>query len=335
MNPLPDDTRDTRDARAARLVRLVDTLAAELHGEGHHPGRVSMTTQLERDLGLDSLARAELAERIEQAFAVRLPPDAFAAITPADLLAAIERGAEATPPAAAPRTPASSEARSEPASAVPGQARTLAEVLQWHARMHPDRLHLTLVEECAAIELTYGGLFERASRTANALRALGVDPGARVALMLPTCIDYFVDFAALMLCGAVPVPIYPPASLAQVEEHVARYASILANAGVSTLIASGSLGPVAQLLRLKVPTLRQVLTSTALQAAQSANEEQAPLVRSGPDQLALLQYTSGSTGEPKGVMLSHANLLSNIRAMGERMVVQPGDRLVKSEAKRS
>ncbi|MFX1764966.1 AMP-binding protein [Paraburkholderia sp. A1RI-2L] len=328
MNPQPHDDRDIEDSRAARIVRLVDTLAGELHGEGHPPGRLSMTTHLERDLGFDSLARAELAERIEQAFGVRLPPDAFAAITPGDLLAAIERGAEAAPRAGTAGTPAALAARSVSASAAPEQARTLAEVLQWHAHRHPDRLHLTLIEPGAATELSYGALFERASRTANALRARGVDPGARVALMLPTSIDYFVGFAALVLCGAVPVPIYPPTSLAQVEEHIARHAPILANAGVSALIAAGPLGPVAQLLRLKVPTLRQVFTCTALEAAQPHSEDEVPLIQAGPDDLALLQYTSGSTGEPKGVMLSHANLLSNIRAMGERMGVQPGDALV-------
>ncbi|SDC87875.1 AMP-binding protein [Paraburkholderia lycopersici] len=321
MNPLPDDTR------AARLMRLIETLAAELHGEGHRPGRVSMTTQLERDLGFDSLARAELAERIEQAFAVRLPPDAFAAVTPADLLKAIEGGARAAPGEAAPPARASSQVRSELAATVPEQARTVTEVLQWHARKHPDRLHLTLIANGASTELTYGALFQRAARVANALRALGVDPGARVALMLPTSAGYFVAFGALMLCGAVPVPIYPPASLAQVKEHVERHASILANAEVSTLIASAALGAVAQLLRLKVPTLRQILDGAALEEAPG-HDEQAPLVRTGPHELALLQYTSGSTGEPKGVMLSHANLLSNIRAMGERMAVRPDDRLV-------
>ena len=334
MNTPPDDTR------AERLLRLIAALATELHGEAHDFGRdstglsmrvsmrVSMSTQLERDLGFDSLARAELAERIEQAFAVRLPPDAFAAVTPADLLKAIELGAEAAPREAEPRAMPQSEPRSAPSLEAPGHAQTLAEVLQWHAQRHPDRLHLTLVENGASTELTYGALFQRAARAANALRALGVDPGARVALMLPTGADYFIAFAALMLCGAVPVPIYPPTSLAQLEEHVERHAAILANAEVSTLIASALLGPVAQLLRLKVPTLRQIVTSAALAPPPRENDEQAPLVSTAPHDLALLQYTSGSTGEPKGVMLSHANLLSNIRAMGERMMVQPSDKLV-------
>ncbi|TAM04410.1 MAG: fatty acyl-AMP ligase [Paraburkholderia sp.] len=322
MNTLPDDTR------AARLLSLVDTLVAELHGEAPHPVRVSMTAQLERDLGFDSLARAELAERIEQALAVRLPPDALAAPTPADLLKAIEQCAEVAPHKTAPEHQPLSEVRSESTVAPPEQAQTLADVLQWHALRHPDRLHLTLIDGGVPTELTYGELFQRASHAANALRALGVDPGARVALMLPTGTDYFVAFAALMLCGAVPVPIYPPASLAQVEEHIERHASILANGQVSTLIASASLGPVAQILRLKVPTLRQLITGAALAPAQPENAEKAPFVRMAPHDLALLQYTSGSTGEPKGVMLSHANLLSNIRAMGERMVVQASDRLV-------
>jgi fatty-acyl-CoA synthase len=323
MHALPDDTR------AARLLHLIDELAVELHGESRRPGHVSMTTQFERDLGFDSLARAELADRIEQAFAVRLPPDAIGALTPADLLKAIERSAETAPRETARPERATAAARKEPDSTtVPVQARTLADVLQWHALAHPERVHLSLVENGAVTELTYEALFQRASRAASALRALGVDPGAHVALMLPTGAAYFVAFAALMLCGAVPVPIYPPTSLAQVEEHVERHASILANAEVCALIASTSLGPVAQLLRLRVPTLRQVLTTAVLEEVAPRHDEAGVLVRTASHDLALLQYTSGSTGDPKGVMLTHANLLSNIRAMGERMVVGPGDILV-------
>ncbi|NLP64703.1 acyl carrier protein [Paraburkholderia sacchari] len=126
MNTLPEDTH------TARLLCLVDTLAAQLHADAPHPARASMMTRLERDLGFDSLARAELAERIEQTFAVRLPPDAFAAVTPAGLLKAIEQGAEAVPyETMLPSLPLS-EARYEPAIAVPEQAQTLADVLEDH-----------------------------------------------------------------------------------------------------------------------------------------------------------------------------------------------------------
>ncbi|MDN7674871.1 AMP-binding protein [Burkholderia oklahomensis] len=308
---------------ATRLLSLLDALLAELYGERNGHRHATLDAQFERDLGFDSLTRAELFDRIERAFGVRLPVDVFAsAATPADVVRALaDAHARAQPHAAADDEVVS---MSPAAAAWPVDVDTLIDALRWHAERHPDRVHLRLLEDgLTATPLTYGELYRRASDMASGLRERGIDPGDTVALMLPTGLDYFVSFAAILFCGAIPVPIYPPANLAQLDEHVGRHTPILENARIKALIAFRPAVSIAQLLKLRVSTLQHVLTPE-----QIAGRAHLPPFRAAADDVALLQYTSGSTGTPKGVMLSHANLLANIRAMGDRMRVDASDVLV-------
>ncbi|AHI77235.1 acyltransferase family protein [Burkholderia thailandensis E444] len=307
---------------ATRLLALIDALLAELYGERNGHGRATLDARFERDLGFDSLTRAELFDRIERAFGVRLPVDVFAsAATPADVVRAL--AAAHAQPQAAPEGEAGPAPPAD-AAAWPVEADTLIDVLNWHAERHPDRVHLRLLEDgLVATPLAYGELHRRASDLAGGLRERGIDPGDTVALMLPTGLDYFVSFTAVLFCGAIPVPIYPPANPAQLEEHVERHTPILENARIKALIAFRQAVSVAQLLKLRVSTLQHVFTPEQL-----VGRERLPPFRAAASDIALLQYTSGSTGTPKGVVLSHANLLANIRAMGDRMHVYATDVLV-------
>ena len=125
-------------------------------------------------------------------------------------------------------------AAAEPLPLVPAavEARTLVDVLEWHAGRHPDRRHLTLLDDGTGQlgALTYGELAGAARAAAQGLIERDIVPGDRIALMLPTSRDFFVAFFAILYAGAVPVPIYPPMRMSQLEEHLRRQAAILRSA---------------------------------------------------------------------------------------------------------
>ncbi len=305
---------------ADRLIALARDLALELHPRRRRVLHVSIDSQIERDLGFDSLARVEFLLRIERALRVHLPEDILAEVeTLRDLLTAIA-GATGTPGPVGPDR--SSPLTVGPVEAAPPTLETLTGVLDWYAERQPERPHVVIVRGRGEGQtITYRALHDDARAVARGMRALGLAPGERVAIMLPTGADYFSAFFGALYAGAIPVPIYPPMRLAQIERHLLTQAAILRNAGTTLLVTAPRFRAVATLLRTNVPALRQVESTESLRAAgSSALELPAPTERT-----ALLQYTSGSTSEPKGVVLTHANILANIRAMAQAIEASPRD----------
>jgi acyl carrier protein len=296
-----------------RLLEVVDALVGELHPQ-RRPA-VTLDSRLEQDLGLDSLSRAELLLRIGHAFGAAAPEQALAsAETVRDVLLLLQHAA----PAAETRAPQLRPLAVAPSAGLPVDAPTLIDVLQWHAAAHPDRLHVHLYGEGDAVEdLSYGALERGAREIAGGLVASGLQPGETVATMLPTGREYLFAFFGILIAGGIPVPLYPPARLTQIEDHIRRHAGILANSQARLLITIPEAKAVSRLLRAQVVSLRGVATAAEL-AGRAANVHR--IARATSD-LALLQYTSGSTGNPKGVALTHANLLANIRAFGPALQV--------------
>lgn len=296
---------------SAALLEVVDALARDLH-PGRRPARVTLESGLDRDLGIDSLGRVELLVRLEKRFAVKLPDISVAgAETVADLLKALGH-----PLPAATNQPESFVAKEEPAEGgkVPEAAETLVDALEWHADRHPDRTHITLYREDGSKDpISYGALLKEAGEVAAGLHEQGLEPRRPVALMLQTSRDYFRAFFGVVLAGGIPVPLYPPHRASQIEEHVRRQAAILNSARVGLMITSDEVLKAGRLVQSQVPDLRAVVTVPALR--REGARPPRPRLQAGD--VAFLQYTSGSTGQPKGVTLTHGNLLANIRSMSE------------------
>ena len=157
--------------------------------------------------------------------------------------------------------------------------------------------------------LSFAELRLRARRAAAGMAALGIRPGDRVALVLPTGVDFMDAFFGALLAGAVPVPLYPPVRLGRLDEFHVRTARLLRACGARLLLTDARVG---RLLGQAAARARPELGVHAVSALPRAGELELP---AAPGDLALIQFSSGTTVEPKPVALTHANVLANVAAI--------------------
>lgn len=305
-------------ADAGILLHIIRVLAQELRPGARDMSVLGLDHRLELDFGLDSLARVELISRISRELGVALGEAALAAETPRDLLKLL---------ALAPETPATPQSVTTPPEAegftpAPAHLQTLTSLLDWHATYQGGRIHLTLLEEDSnARDVSYAQLRSMAQTFATGLITRSITPGSRIALMLPTSLDFFVAFYGALYAGCVPVPLYPPARPSQLEEHMRRLAGILNNAGAAWFVTDPRAQALAQVLRAQCDSLAGI--STVAEFSEAGGTPHWP--EASPQDIAFIQYTSGSTGDPKGAALTHANLTANIRAMQQASGVTSQD----------
>lgn len=309
-----------------RLVAIARAMLEDLRTSDPGQRPVVPASRLDEDLGLDSLSRMEFFARVEREFGVRLPDRVqHDAATLGDVLEALGSATpgiiERAPIRAA--APPADTATGTPAIPPPS-VDTLDRLLAWHVERHPHRTHVTLLDDGQEQAITYARLLEESRAVAGGLQRLGIQAGEAVALMLPTSADYFYAFFGALLAGAFPVPLYPPARASQIEEHVRRHAGILRNCAAGVLVTAPEMRRTAHVLRIHAPALRRIATSQGLRAQRVTPVQ----VTTRADSIAMLQYTSGSTGQPKGVVLTHANILTNIDALGAALRVRENDRFV-------
>jgi fatty-acyl-CoA synthase len=318
-----------------QVLEVVHQLLKEL-GSHRGPAGLKLEASLERDLGLGSLERVELLSRLERDLSIHLPDSLLnEAETVGDVIRRVElrllegetqktQGTSAYPHFKDGTAGSFSPAVIPISDFFCGQAppETLVKALTLYARLDPTRPHIHLFHEnVQSRTITYEALLASSLSVAYGLLDRGVRRGETVALVLPTCEKFFCCFLGIQLAGGIPVPIYPPFRADRIEEYAQRQVSILQNAQVRLMITFCEAQSLARLLRPQIPSMTAVVTPDVLLSSQPGLVAES--VR--PETIALIQYTSGSTGNPKGVVLTHANLVANIRSVGQAVQIKPTD----------
>jgi fatty-acyl-CoA synthase len=156
--------------------------------------------------------------------------------------------------------------------------------------------------------LSFHDIAAEAGRRAARLAARGLHKGDRLAMVLPEGEQFVLSFLAALFAGVVPVPIYPQLSFKNIEGYHETVAHIARASGAAMLLTTAATKPFVEPVATRVAGLG-ILTCEELEGSAPALH-----VDARPDDLAFLQFTSGSTSRPKGVMVTHGNLRANAEA---------------------
>ena len=195
----------------------------------------------------------------------------------------------------------------------PLTAPTLTELMRRRADVSPEAPYFHLYGET----VTYGRLWTQSARYAANLAAHGVRAGDKVCLIYPTCAEFFYTFFGALRIGAIPVPLYPTLG-------IEATGAILKDSEAVVVATIGWFRSGVDKSVALAPNVREVLEPPDL----DVDGTPPALVEAGPDELAFLQYTSGSTGQPRGVMLTHDNIVQTCHFMALAAGLTPSDRVV-------
>lgn len=204
------------------------------------------------------------------------------------------------------------------------KALTFVDILTQRAQQQPEQTAYTFLrfEEETGTNLTYGELDQQARSIATKLQSLGYE-GKPLLLLYPPGLDYIAGFLGCLYAGAIAVPAYPPSS----ARLLPRLQAVIND--TQTVVALTTHQTQAGILRkfMHIPGLQQLhwIATDALSASLGRDWEKPEI--SG-ESLAFLQYTSGSTATPKGVMVSHANLLHNSKLIKAQLGLNEQDQAV-------
>ncbi|HYO14551.1 MAG TPA: amino acid adenylation domain-containing protein, partial [Thermoanaerobaculia bacterium] len=265
---------------------LVEARLAEIWSEVLHVEGVGVEDDFFK-LGGHSLLAAQVASRVRKVFGVDVPLGRlFEMRTVADLAAELE-------------TLGVGPRRAEPGN--------LVDLLRARAADTPDRCAFTFLNDSEeeAARLTYRELDERARAIGVHLERMGAR-GSRALLLYPPGLDFIAAFLGCLCGGVAAVPAYPPRS----NRTLPRLRAIARDAHPAVALTTSALLPNVQAVAGQIPELAGVgcLSTDDLDLGRAAEWTDPGATA---ETLAFLQYTSGSTSTPKGVMVSHGNLLHN------------------------
>jgi len=201
----------------------------------------------------------------------------------------------------------------------------LHDVMRATAARQPERRAITFKDQ----SITFAAFDRESNRLANGLAALGLTSGDRMALYLPNCPQYEVAFYAASKLGAVSSPMNPSYREREITYQVN-------DSGASVMVTHASLWPVVDACRPQLPGLARIVVvdgdpgshdgmAIGWDEVVDSGSTDAPAVTVNQNQLAALPYSSGTTGLPKGVMLTHRTLVCNQLQYLEASGIAAGD----------
>ncbi len=206
-----------------------------------------------------------------------------------------------------------------------GQTHTFVDVVAYQAQIRPGKTALTFVDDDGAevSNVSFGELYQEAMNIAGNLRAkLGVERGDRVLLIYVPGVEFVIGFVATMLAGAIPVPAYPP-NPRQLANDIRKIGAIVESSGARVALTTKDYRRMMKLGNVLSPKAVLRWPRHLKWHNHEDLREPAPGVDLGPrptqDDLAFLQYTSGSTAEPKGVMITHGNMMHQLSIASEAL----------------
>ena len=194
--------------------------------------------------------------------------------------------------------------------------RTVAEALAKGGQTWPESRMVFQDQRGVETNYPYPELERLTAERAASLAAMGLAKGDRVGMIVVEPEDFVLTFLAAVRIGVIPVPMYPPLSFGSLDAYAERSARILTLSKARVLVASAQLQNVLWSLVDKVPSLERLVRVEDVRGVGLARPSFPTIA---PDDMCFLQYTSGSTSDPKGVVVTHGNLVSNAGAIVEAL----------------
>jgi fatty-acyl-CoA synthase len=194
---------------------------------------------------------------------------------------------------------------------------TLVDAIEAAAKESTPQQGYTFLESSEVNHITFNELWERAKNYAGILQCRGVQKGDRILIVLPTSVEFATIYLGVLLCGAAPC-VLPAPDNTPLTDAVRRVLNVAAQLSAKLLIATVEM--VLPEAEVDVPLPQY--TVAELQAGRLHSWQ--PVALNGDD-LALIQASSGTTGIPKCVALSHSNVLANLQQIGQRLEIVADD----------